>query len=100
MKGAVFIGDELTALGYALAGMDSRTPPADQVDETFRRARDEGATLILLTAESVAQVDQALLNHALTACHPPVVVVPDARDRAMPTDWAREVKQTLGIGGR
>ncbi|MCG6940246.1 MAG: V-type ATP synthase subunit F [Thiohalocapsa sp.] len=98
----VFIGDELSAAGWRLAGADCRTPaPAETPDllrALLRTARDEAPVgLILITAEYAAALPQALLEEALAAQRPPCVVVADARGRVAPADLTAALKRQLGL---
>ncbi|MFW6023656.1 MAG: V-type ATP synthase subunit F, partial [Myxococcota bacterium] len=51
----VFIGDEVTAAGYRLAGLDVRVPPPEDAGEALRAARAT-APIVLVTAEVVEHV--------------------------------------------
>ena len=53
-----FIGDEVSALGFRLAGVDVHTPGPGEGSALFARLRCEAA-LILLTQEALAWVGRA-----------------------------------------
>lgn len=92
-----YIGDEATAAGYRLAGAEVRVPTDAEVADTFRRARESGADLILLSAQFAAALPAVELDEALLGERPLVTIVPDAHGRHAPPDVAREVRLALGI---
>ena len=92
-----YLGDAATAAGYRLAGAEVRVPTAAEVPETFRRACESGADLILLSAELVDALPPEEFQAAVLGDHPLVAVVPDAHGRHAPPDVAREVRLALGI---
>jgi len=93
----VFIGDEVTAAAYRLAGFDARIAPCDEADAALRRALHDAPPLILLTAACAAAVPAEALDAALSRCDPPVAVVPDAALLTPLPDEAGRVRATLGI---
>jgi len=97
MARVYYIGDEVTAAGYRLAGADVRVPAPSEVGEVFRRARSDGADVILLSAAIAAEVDSGELSAALIAEAPLVAIVPDVFGRCPPPDVARNVRLALGI---
>jgi vacuolar-type H+-ATPase subunit F/Vma7 len=97
MARVYYIGDEITAAGYRLAGADVRVPAPAEVGEAFRRACADGADVILLSAALASEVDPGELSAALIAEAPLVAIVPDAFGRCPPPDVARDVRLALGI---
>ena len=94
----VFIGDELSAAGWRLAGADCHTPPAGKLLELLRALRgDEQVGLILITAEYARELPQALLAEVLAAQCPRCVVVADVRGRVAPPDLTAALKRQLGL---
>ena len=93
----VFIGDEVTAAAYRLAGFDVRVPAPGEAPAAFRRALDEAPPLILLGAECAAALPGADLDAALLRCEPPVAIVPDAAARTAFPDYSARVRASLGI---
>ena len=97
MARVYYIGDEATAAGYRLAGAEVRVPADAELADVFRRARESGADLILLSAQYAGALPPGELDAALLADHPLVAIVPDAHGRHAPPDVAREVRLALGI---
>lgn len=96
MSTIVFIGDELTATGLALAGIEVRTPPAGAAADALADAR-RTASVILLSSETAVELSQSILSDALLATEPLVAIVPDVTGRSPAPDISRRLKATLGI---
>ena len=97
MARVYYIGDEVTAAGYRLAGTEARVPVPSEAGEVLRRACADGADVILLSAALAAEVDAGELSAALIAEAPLIAIVPDAFGRCPPPDVARDVRLALGI---
>jgi vacuolar-type H+-ATPase subunit F/Vma7 len=93
---ALFLGDELSAAGFRLGGIDTRTPPAGEEAAYFERARQE-ALFVLITADLAARLPPAVLQQALNAGRPLVAVLPDVRGRTAPPDLAAALRRQLGM---
>lgn len=96
MSRVVFIGDEVSAAGYRLAGAIAYVPAAGEESEVLDAARRDAA-LVLVSAECAARVPAAQMVEALSALKPLVLVVPDARGRVVPPDLGRLVRKQLGM---
>lgn len=96
MSVPVFIGDEVTAAGYRLAGARILTPVQGEVTAEFRKAL-EHAQLVFITAGCAAELAEQGLNEAIRSADPLVLVVPDAAGRAAPPDLDRQIDRVLGI---
>lgn len=92
----VFIGDELTALGFRLAGVECVRPRPEETAVLFRELR-ERARLILMTAEVAAALPPDLLRQAQLDTQPLVLVIPDVRRRVVPPDRPAAVRRQLGM---
>jgi vacuolar-type H+-ATPase subunit F/Vma7 len=95
MPAPIFIGDEIGALGYRLAGAVVLTPAAEDVGKVLRRARAE-AELILISAEYAERLPERELEPMLAATEPLMLVVPSAGG-AVP-DLAAAISERLGRG--
>jgi vacuolar-type H+-ATPase subunit F/Vma7 len=91
-----FIGDEVSAAGFALAGIDVHVPSRDKAANLFRRLIGE-AQMVLVTAEVAGWMPQEELRKALAAERPLVLVIPDVRGHAEPPDVAVVLKRQLGM---
>lgn len=88
----VFVGDEVTAAGYRLAGVDVRTPPLAEAPEAVRAVVAENPPLLLITTEVARQCPHDELLGILAASAPPVLPVADAAGAVTAidlVDWIR-----------
>jgi vacuolar-type H+-ATPase subunit F/Vma7 len=92
----VFIGDEVTATGFRLTGIETVVPSPEASRNAFAQARQR-AELVLLTAEVARHIPGDELEDALLAEAPIVAVIPDIRSRVAPPDLARRLRSVLGI---
>lgn len=92
----VFVGDEVSAAGFRLAGVDVHTPGGGEGPALFARLRSEAA-LILLTQEALAWVGEAAVQGAQRAGRPLVLVIPDVRGREQPPDIGESIRRQLGM---
>jgi vacuolar-type H+-ATPase subunit F/Vma7 len=96
MAAPVFIGDEVTAAGYRLAGAAVRIcDPAGAEEEL--EAAVKSASLILVAGTHAARVRPRRLDALLAAVRPLVLVVADARGRSAMPDVAADVRRELGV---
>ena len=96
MASLVFIGDEVAATGWRLAGAATRTPAPGMEADTLASALEE-AQLVLLAAEVAARIPEAPLRAALRRVTPVTVVMPDLRGELPYPDVAARMKRQLGI---
>lgn len=96
MAAVIFIGDEVTAQGFRLAGAATHVPAQDDVRSSFADALREGE-LILITAAAATRLEPGELDRAVRSASPLVLVVPDAAMHTMPPDPSASVERALGI---
>jgi vacuolar-type H+-ATPase subunit F/Vma7 len=96
MSGAIFIGDELTATGFRLTGLETLTPEPADVAAAFAESCRRAA-LVIVAGECAHRIPQDSLEAAVIAGAPTVVVVPDVLGRGEPTSLTRRMKSILGI---
>jgi vacuolar-type H+-ATPase subunit F/Vma7 len=96
MQEVVFIGDELTATGFRLAGATAVIVPPEEAAGALRSALEE-ASLVLLAASHARCVSASELNAALTSTHPITVLVDDILEREPPPDMDRLMHRALGV---
>ncbi len=92
----VFIGDEVTAAGYRLAGILVRTPDFQTVHEELEWAKQH-APLILISAEFARHIPEQKLSEILADESVPVIVVPDCRQKIPVPDLSLLLRKQLGV---
>jgi vacuolar-type H+-ATPase subunit F/Vma7 len=92
----VFIGDELTATGFRLTGIETITPSPATVRDAFAAARRR-AGMIVITAALSEHIPPSELEDALLAETPILAIVPDILARTSPPDLTRRLRGALGI---
>ena len=97
MARVVYIGDEVTAAGFRLAGLEAQVTHAGGAGEALRAALAGPADCVLFSGRLADDVPPALLQQALEGIEPLFAVVPDVRGLAAPPDLVREVRNALGI---
>lgn len=93
----LFIGDEVTAAAYRLAGLEIEITAPSDAKARLASALRRKPPLILITAACAGAVPAEALDAALAAFAPPVVIVPDAMAARPGPDLAARVDATLGI---
>jgi len=96
MASLVFIGDEVAAAGWRLAGVEARPTMPGAEGAQLAKALEE-AQLVLVSAEAAARIPEADLRAALRRLTPVTVVVPDLREAVRYPDVAARMKRQLGI---
>ena len=96
MSLAVFVGDEVTATGYRLAGVTTRVPEIGAEASALAQACSE-ASLVLVSASVAARIPATDLRVALLAVAPLVVVTPDLQGETPLPDIAARLRAQLGL---
>lgn len=91
---AVYLGDEVHATGYRLAGLRVVVPEAGREGPALAAAL-ASADLVLLSADLAAVIPESMLQRAQSASAPLLVVVPGVR-KALP-DVAQRIRSRLGL---
>jgi vacuolar-type H+-ATPase subunit F/Vma7 len=91
-----FIGDEVSAAGFRLAGFAAHYPAPAEAEVLFQRLRAEAA-LVLITQEALDWVGEGLVRAAILAGRPLVLVIPDIRGRSSPPDIGEAIRRQLGM---
>ena len=91
-----FIGDEVTAAGFRLAGVSVRVP-ARGAETAALREEVSRAALILIGRGAAERVDPHELQRALASASPLVLVLPDAAGLPPEVDVAARVRLQLGV---
>jgi vacuolar-type H+-ATPase subunit F/Vma7 len=96
MSAPVYLGDEVSAAGYRLAGAQVRCPSLAEATGDLAWACSN-APLVLVSASVAAAIDGPALRAALAATAPLVLVVPDLRDQVPLPDLAARLRGQLGL---
>ncbi len=91
-----FIGDEVSATGFRLAGFAAHYPAPSQALALFQRLRAEAA-LILITQEAMGWIGEAPVRTAMLGGRPLVLVIPDVRGTSSPPDIGEAIRRQLGM---
>jgi len=96
MGNAIFIGDELSAAGFRLTGIETIVPGPEAVGVALDDARKRAA-LVIMTAELANQVPAAELEAAMLAETPTLAIIPDVLFGVEPPDLGKKLRSVLGI---
>lgn len=96
MSVAEFIGDEVSAAGFRLCGIDVHITDGSDVIALIDKAR-ERASLVLVSSSAVQDLNAAELDALLAGIEPVVVVVPDVRGLHEIPDIVPRIHQQLGM---
>jgi hypothetical protein len=96
MPAPVYLGDEVSAAGYALAGARARTPEPGREAAALAEARAE-TSLVLVSASVAARIPESELRAACLALSPLTAVVPDLDPAVRVPDIAARLAAELGL---
>jgi vacuolar-type H+-ATPase subunit F/Vma7 len=96
MRTSIFLGDELSAAGYRLAGVDARLPLPGGEADCFEKALKE-ARMVLVGSRCAQAIPPAALEAALALLSPLVMVVPDWDGTQLASAPANKVRRALGL---
>ena len=96
MSAPVFIGDEISAAGYRLAGLQVRTPTAEDLPEVIHWACQQ-APLVLISSAYAALLPKADTERLLSQVSPPVVLVPEIGSTQPGRELAMRMRAQLGV---
>ena len=96
MGKAIFIGDELSAAGFRLTGIETLVPEPDAIESAFADARTRGS-VVIITADLARHIPPPQLEAAMLAATPTLAIIPDVLFRAAVPDLTRRLRSVLGI---
>ena len=96
MSAPIYLGDEVGAAGYRLAGARVATPRAGEGAAALARACAE-APLVLVSAAVAAGIGARQLRSALSTLAPLVLIVPDVQAELPLPDLAARLHAQLGL---
>ncbi|MBF0444898.1 MAG: hypothetical protein HQL68_04865 [Magnetococcales bacterium] len=97
MAKLVFIGDEISAAGWALAGMEVITPSAGSEEYTVREALRD-TEMLIITAQIAQNITPGLLEKILTSTSVLTHVVGDMQNQQPQPDYEAQLRTKLGLG--
>ena len=96
MQPPFYIGDEVSAAGYRLAGVHVLVPAHDGANAAFDEACAR-APVVLVSAAIAVHIDDARMRVALAALRPLVLIVPDIQGTVARPDLALRLRGQLGM---
>ena len=96
MSVAEFIGDELSAAGYRLCGIEVHIANSSNALSLIREAC-ERASLVLVGSSITQYIHGTDLDQLLAGIQPPVLIVPDVRGVTDAPDIAARINKQLGL---
>ena len=90
------LADELTAVGWRLAGAQVAEATADNAAACLQAAL-ESADLVLVTAQLAAVIPPLQLQAALLGFPPLTLVIADVRREQEPPDLEAQARRALGV---
>jgi vacuolar-type H+-ATPase subunit F/Vma7 len=91
-----YIGDEIGAAGWRLAGAVVHVPAAGAERGALDEARRQ-AELVLVASDVAARIEAPTLLAAVAALAPLVLVVPDTQGCVAAPDFATRLRVQLGL---
>jgi vacuolar-type H+-ATPase subunit F/Vma7 len=92
----IFIGDEISAAAYRLAGARTRVPPVGETNAALHWACSN-SDLVLITAEYARHLAEEDLMRARARVSPLILLVPDICGRVPLPDLATQLRSQLGV---
>ena len=96
MGQVIFIGDEITAAGFRLAGVECYTPEREELPKLLANKRED-CDLIMITAGCADWLGNNTVEEMALWSRPLVSILPDIRNRISPPNLEQAVRRELGI---
>jgi len=96
MPAPIYIGDEVSAAGFRLAGARVAVPDEGAEAAALADAR-AAAPLVLVCAAVAARIPESAMAQALAALAPLTLIVPDLRGEVPVPDVAAMLRRQLGM---
>ena len=97
MPAPTYIGDEWTAAGFRLAGVEVLVPGDEDPLRVLERALAGSSPLLLLGSGFARQIPAQRLEEARRHARPPLLVVGDPAGRERPEPLTRRVRRRMGV---
>ena len=92
----IYVGDEVSAMGFRLAGFRVRVSGPGHVRQDLDWACSE-SSLVMISASTVREIADSDLDLYLSKLVPSVVVVPDVHGNVPIPDLAARLRSLLGV---
>ena len=96
MAAPVYVGDEVSAAGFRLAGARIRVPDEGGEAAALSDARAE-APLVLVSSAVAARIPEGDMAKAVAALAPLTLIVPDLAGAVPVPDIAAKLRRQLGM---
>lgn len=96
MGQVIFIGDEVTAAGFRLAGVVCHSPGREELPGLLAEVAAD-CELVLITVEYAARLDADAVGEMALRTRPLLAILPDIRNREAPPNLENTVRRELGI---
>ena len=96
MSAPIFIGDELSATGFRLTGIETLVPELATIGLVLEEARAR-ASLIIITADLARHIPPPQLEAAMLAETPTLAIIFDVLFRAPVPNLVTRLRCVLGI---
>ncbi len=97
MPPPVFMGDEIAAAGYRLAGLHAYSCDPASVPALFDKLLAENPPLFLIGESCVAHIGEFRVNAAVSHAQPPVLVVADIFGWTTGDKLPDSIRSVLGV---
>lgn len=97
MSDIVFIGDEMSAVAYRLAGIGAITVEPEETMRVLDEEISSDVTLVLLGAPHAAEMGIDELGRRMRRAAPPLMVVEDVAGSRSPPDFVTMLRRRLGV---
>lgn len=97
MPAPLFIGDEVSAAGFRLAGVRIRTPENRQELEQLLQWGHHNVSFIMITSNYMSMFSSSQREALLRQEIPPIVEVPDMRAQVVALNLAKQFREKLGV---
>jgi len=96
MMDILFIGDEISAAGFRLVGLDVLVPESGEEKYVFDKI-NKNTDFIIITAQIAAAVPQHTMDHLMQIDRPLLLVITDMRNHMSSPDLALSLRSQLGM---
>jgi vacuolar-type H+-ATPase subunit F/Vma7 len=96
MTTPIYIGDEVSAAGFRLAGLRIRVPAEGEYQQALDWAMGQGP-LVLVSTTVASRISPRVLDGYLSRTSPAVVVVPDVHGETPMLDLPTRLRKQLGV---